>query len=75
VVADLPGVGENLQDHLEVYVQYGSKLPVSVAPALKWRNRPVVGAKWLFGRTGPRSHQPLRGRRLRPQQRRRATRT
>jgi choline dehydrogenase len=52
-VADLPGVGENLQDHLEVYVQYGSKQPVSVAPALKWRNRPMVGAKWLFGRTGP----------------------
>ncbi|HJY93809.1 MAG TPA: GMC oxidoreductase, partial [Streptosporangiaceae bacterium] len=52
-VADLPGVGENLQDHLEVYVQYGSKLPVSVAPALKWRNRPVVGAKWLFLRSGP----------------------
>jgi choline dehydrogenase len=53
VVADLPGVGENLQDHLEVYVQYGSKLPVSVAPALKWRNRPMVGAKWLLRRTGP----------------------
>ena len=53
VVADLPGVGENLQDHLEVYVQHGSKLPVSVAPALKWRNRPVVGAKWLFLRSGP----------------------
>ena len=53
VVADLPGVGENLQDHLEVYVQYGCKQPVSVAPALKMRNRPVVGAKWLFGRTGP----------------------
>src|SRR6266702_2238498 len=53
VVADLPGVGENLQDHLEVYVQFASKLPVSVAPALKWRNRPMVGAKWLFGRTGP----------------------
>jgi choline dehydrogenase len=53
VVADLPGVGENLQDHLEVYVQYGSKQPVSVSPALKWRNRPMVGAKWLFGRTGP----------------------
>src|SRR6204780_4667330 len=42
VVADLPGVGENLQDHLEVYIQYGSKQPVSVAPALKWRNRPIV---------------------------------
>ncbi|HEY3982114.1 MAG TPA: choline dehydrogenase [Streptosporangiaceae bacterium] len=53
VVHDLPGVGENLQDHLEVYVQYGSRLPVSVAPALKLRNRPMVGAKWLFGRTGP----------------------
>ena len=53
VVADLPGVGENLQDHLEVYIQYGSKQPVSVAPALKWRNRPIVGAKWLFARTGP----------------------
>jgi choline dehydrogenase len=53
VIADLPGVGENLQDHLEVYVQYGCKQPVSVAPALKMRNRPMVGAKWLFGRTGP----------------------
>ncbi|MDR2985015.1 MAG: choline dehydrogenase [Nocardiopsaceae bacterium] len=53
VVADLPGVGENLQDHLEVYVQYTCKQPVSVAPALKYRNRPMVGAKWLFGRTGP----------------------
>jgi choline dehydrogenase len=46
-------VGENLQDHLEVYVQYASKLPVSVAPALKWRNRPMVGARWLLGRSGP----------------------
>ena len=36
VVHDLPGVGEHLQDHLEVYIQYGSKQPVSVAPALKW---------------------------------------
>jgi choline dehydrogenase len=53
VVADLPGVGENLQDHLEVYVQYASRQPVSVAPALKWRNRPMVGAKWLFLRSGP----------------------
>ena len=53
VVHDLPGVGENLQDHLEVYVQYASTQPVSVAPALKWRNRPVVGARWLFLRSGP----------------------
>ncbi len=53
VVHDLPGVGENLQDHLEVYVQYASKQPVSVAPALKWRNRPWVGFRWLFLRAGP----------------------
>jgi choline dehydrogenase len=53
VVTDLPGVGENLQDHLEVYVQYGAKLPVSVAPALKWRNRPGVAARWLVARSGP----------------------
>jgi choline dehydrogenase len=50
---ELPGVGANLQDHLEVYVQYGCKQPVSVAPALKWRNRPMVGARWLFLRSGP----------------------
>jgi choline dehydrogenase len=53
VVHDLPGVGENLQDHLEVYIQHGSKQPVSVAPAMKWRNRPWVGARWLFFRSGP----------------------
>jgi choline dehydrogenase len=53
VVADLPGVGENLQDHLEVYIQYGCKLPVSMQPALKWQNRPWIGANWLFFRGGP----------------------
>jgi choline dehydrogenase len=50
---ELPGVGENLQDHLEVYVQYGCRQPVSVQPALKWRNRPLIGARWLFLRSGP----------------------
>jgi choline dehydrogenase len=53
IVADLPGVGENLQDHLEVYIQYGCKLPVSVQPALKWRSRPWIGANWLLFRKGP----------------------
>jgi choline dehydrogenase len=52
-VHDLPSVGENLQDHLEVYVQYACTQPVSVAPALKWYNRPKVGAAWLLGRRGP----------------------
>jgi choline dehydrogenase len=52
-VQDVPAVGEHLQDHLEVYVQYASKLPVSVSPALKWRNRPAVGLRWLLLRSGP----------------------
>ncbi|MEX0834251.1 MAG: choline dehydrogenase [Actinomycetota bacterium] len=53
VVHDLPGVGEHLQDHLEVYVQYACKRPVSVAPYMKWRYRPWVGFQWLFFRRGP----------------------
>ena len=49
----LPGVGENLQDHLEVYVQYASKQPISRQPALaKWR-RPQIGLQWLLFRSGP----------------------
>ena len=53
VVHDLPGVGEHLQDHLEVYVQYGSRQPVSMQPSLqKWR-RPWIGFQWLFLRRGP----------------------
>jgi choline dehydrogenase len=52
VVHDLPGVGENLQDHLEVYVQYASKLPVSVSPAMRYRNRPRVFLEWLLLRRG-----------------------
>jgi choline dehydrogenase len=53
VVEDLPGVGENLQDHLEVYVQFASTQPVSMAPYLKYRYRPWVGFQWLFFRRGP----------------------
>jgi choline dehydrogenase len=52
-VHDLPGVGENLQDHLEVYVQHSSRQPVSLAPAYKWRNRPRVGLQWLLFKSGP----------------------
>ncbi|GIT09827.1 MAG: hypothetical protein CM1200mP30_34570 [Pseudomonadota bacterium] len=50
---DLPGVGENLQDHLEVYIQYSCRKPVSVSPALKWWNKPWIGYQWLFHRRGP----------------------
>jgi len=52
VVHDLPGVGEHLQDHLEVYVQYACTQPVSVAPGMKMWRRPFIGAQWLFLRSG-----------------------
>ena len=52
VVADVPGVGANLQDHLEVYIQYASKQPVSIAPGLAWWKRPGIGAQWMFLRSG-----------------------
>ena len=53
VVSDLPGVGENLQDHLEVYVQHSSTQPVTVAPYFAKKRRPLVGAEWLLRRSGP----------------------
>jgi choline dehydrogenase len=54
IVADLPGVGANLQDHLEVYIQFRSRRPVSMQPSATqlWR-RPFIGAQWLFLRNGP----------------------
>jgi choline dehydrogenase len=51
-VKDLPGVGEHLQDHLEVYVQHACTQPVSVAPGLKNWRKPFIGAEWLFFRSG-----------------------
>lgn len=51
-VVDLPGVGENMQDHLEVYIQYASKQPVSMQPHLAIWRRPIIGLQWLFGK-GP----------------------
>ena len=53
VVHDLPGVGENLQDHLEVYIQYACKQPVTMQKYLKWRYRPWIGANSLRLRRGP----------------------
>ncbi|HCR64756.1 MAG TPA: choline dehydrogenase [Serratia liquefaciens] len=52
LVHDLPGVGENLQDHLEMYLQYACKKPVSLYPALQWFNQLKIGAEWLFNGTG-----------------------
>lgn len=52
LVHDLPGVGANLQDHLEMYLQYECKQPVSLSPALKLHNQPLIGAEWLVMGTG-----------------------
>jgi choline dehydrogenase len=52
LVHHLPGVGENLQDHLEVYIQYASTQPVSIAPGLRWRMRPKIAYDWLVHRRG-----------------------
>ena len=52
VVADLPGVGENLQDHLEVYIQHSSLQPITQQPNLSVGRRPFIGLQWLF-RRGP----------------------
>ena len=52
VVADMPAVGANLQDHLEVYVQYACKQPVSMQPNLAHWRRAWIGLQWL-ARRGP----------------------
>lgn len=49
----LPGVGENLQDHLEVYVQHACTQPVTMQPALQRWRAPWIGFQWLFLRRGP----------------------
>lgn len=52
VVHPLPGVGQNLQDHLEIYMQFRCKEPISLYPALKWWNQPAIGAEWLLKGSG-----------------------
>ncbi|MEL6533152.1 MAG: choline dehydrogenase [Pseudomonadota bacterium] len=53
VAADRPGVGENLQDHLELYIQQAATQPVSLAKYWSLLGKAYVGARWLFTRTGP----------------------
>ncbi len=52
-VVALPGVGENLQDHLEVYVQHACSRPVSMQPYLAAWRQPWVGLQWILARRGP----------------------
>lgn len=53
VVADRPGVGGNLQDHLELYIQMAASQPVSLYRYWNLPGKAWVGAQWLFGKRGP----------------------
>lgn len=52
LVHDLPGVGENLQDHLEVYFQYRCKQPITLNSKLDYFNMGLIGARWILTKTG-----------------------
>ncbi len=52
VVADRPGVGQNLQDHLELYIQMAATKPVSLFSHWNLRGKARIGAEWLFWKTG-----------------------
>ncbi|WP_417597278.1 choline dehydrogenase [Pararhodobacter oceanensis] len=53
VIADRPGVGGNLQDHLELYLQYATKEPISLFKYWNLWGKAYVGARWLLTGTGP----------------------
>jgi choline dehydrogenase len=52
VVHDVPGVGENLQDHLEVYFQFHCKQPVTLNNKLGLFSKALIGARWLLFKDG-----------------------
>ena len=52
IVADRPGVGANLQDHLEFYFQVACKRPVSLYHYMNWFAKGLIGAQWLLTRKG-----------------------
>jgi choline dehydrogenase len=52
VVHDLPGVGENLQDHLEFYFQVACKEPITLYSKMGLVSRGLIGARWLLMKDG-----------------------
>lgn len=52
VLADRPGVGGNLQDHLEVYMQYAAILPVTLYKHWNMWGKGSIGAQWMTTHTG-----------------------
>lgn len=52
VIADRPGVGRNLQDHLELYIQQEATQPITLYSVLNPFSKALIGAQWLFFKTG-----------------------
>jgi choline dehydrogenase len=52
VVADRPGVGQNLQDHMELYIQQESLQPITLYSKLNLWSKALIGAEWLFFKSG-----------------------
>ena len=52
VLHELPGVGENLQDHLEVYFQYHCKKPITLNNKLNLFSKGLIGIEWILAKTG-----------------------
>lgn len=53
VVADRPGVGANLQDHLELYIQQACIQPITLFKYWNLPGKAWVGLQWLLAKTGP----------------------
>ena len=52
VVVDRPGVGQNLQDHLELYLQMAASQPITLFKHWNLISKAMIGAQWLFTKTG-----------------------
>ncbi|MEM5503067.1 choline dehydrogenase [Ahrensia kielensis] len=52
VIADRAGVGQNLQDHLELYLQMASSQPITLYKHWNILSKALIGAQWLFTKTG-----------------------
>ncbi|WP_394890832.1 choline dehydrogenase [Mesorhizobium sp. AaZ16] len=52
VIVDRPGVGQNLQDHMELYIQQESIQPITLYSILNPFSKALIGAEWMFFKTG-----------------------
>ena len=66
VVADRPGVGANLQDHLELYIQMKSLKPVTLYSQYNYLGMARIGLQWLLAKGGLGTSNQFESRRLRP---------